>query len=531
MQLALRPAGLGNAFSLISHISLPFFFFFLPPLTPSFPYDILDRHRSAAARSSAQSPGGAGSRAAAGRPQPPRGCIASSRAPLGALRAPLPLGQRTSAPPEGSRGGRGLRGCSLPGLSQLPPPPPRSSPLRELISSDSLHLSGDQYFCQLLLGFLARFLFLINVAQPLPPHLPGSAAFWHRAILAPHRTAPHSRGLRFAPRRLQDGPGGIGGVPSVRFPGMRVPARGLRGGRGPGGLPAAPLPPPRSVLRGRSRSVPSRPAERSCPRPRPAPSRPDGRSAGPHGGAAGAVAAGGRAGGCGGTPASLPRSDPARRRRAPGSAAALRLPRPRPRCAVRGGLRGGSRGGAAVQPQPGGGGGRSGGAGPGFAVAVAVRGAAGARRGGGAGRAPIPPRAAPDRLLRRGAARSLRQRRRQRPRSAVPRSGECPSRRDPKGERSVPAPHPFSPLIPSRLLSSITPAPIPAPSHTPSQPQSLPLSRLSSRLCPSSNVAPIVEESVGAPQPHPGPHPTLILAPSQSLSQLCPNPTPLPSPR
>lgn len=240
--------------------------------------------------------------------------------------------------------------------------------------------------------------------------------------------------------------------------------------------------------------VPSRPAppNGAAPAPgppRPAPSRPDGRSAGPHGGAAGAVAAGGRAGGCGGTPASLPRSDPARRRRAPGSAAALRLPRPRPRCAVRGGLRGGSRGGAAVQPQPGGGGGRSGGAGPGFAVAVAVRGAAGARRGGGAGRAPIPPRAAPDRLLRRGAARSLRQRRRQRPRSAVPRSGECPSRRDPKGERSVPAPHPFSPLIPSRLLSSITPAPIPAPSHSdpclPSSPSRLhPTPHPSPNLCP-----------------------------------------------
>lgn len=234
----------------------------------------------------------------------------------------------------------------MPGLSQLPPPPPRSSPLRELISSDSLHLSGDQYFCQLLLGFLARFLFLINVAQPLPPHLPGSAAFWHRAILAPHRTAPRpTRGVSALPRGgSRMARVGSGGSPPSDSRGCASPPGGCEAG---GAREASRR--RRSPRRARccgAAPVPSRPAppNGAAPAPgppRPAPSRPDGRSAGPHGGAAGAVAAGGRAGGCGGTPASLPRSDPARRRRAPGSAAALRLPRPRPRCAVRGGLRGG----------------------------------------------------------------------------------------------------------------------------------------------------------------------------------------------
>lgn len=293
--------------------------------------------------------------------------------------------------------------------------------------------------------------------------------------------------------------GGSGG-PLHPIPGDARPHPGAAGRAGLGRPPGGSAPPHRARSC-RAAPAPSRPtppngaAPAPVP-PRPAPSRPDGRSAGPHGGAADAVAAGSRAGGCGGTPASLPRSEPARPRRASGSAAALRLLRPRPRCPVRWGSRWVSRGGAAVQPQPGGGGGPSGGAGSGLAVAVAVRDSAGARRGGGAGRAPIPPRAAPDRLLCRGFARSLRQRRRQRARSAVPLSGECPSRRDPNWERSVPAPHPFSALIPSRLLSAI----ISAPSHPylclPPSP-----SRLHSR-------------------PHPSPISTLIPALISSLSQL-----------
>lgn len=307
------------------------------------------------------------------------------------------------------------------------------------------------------------------------------------------------------------GPGGL----LHPIPGDARPHPGAAGRAGLGRPPGGSAPPNRARSCGAA-PAPSRPAppNGAAPAPgppRPAPSRPDGRSAGPHGGAAGAVAAGGRAGGCGGTPASLPRSEPARPRRASGSAAALRLLRPRPRRSVRWG----SRGGAAVQPQPGGGGGPSGGAGSGLAVAVAVRGSAGARRGGGAGRAPIPPRAAPDRLLRRGSARSLRQRRRQRPRSAVPLSGECPS---PNWERSVPAPHSFSILIPSRLLSAI----IPAPSHPyPCIPLSP--SRLHSRPHPSPNL-----------HPYPGSHlvsvPTLSWSPSwrsqSGLLSFIPDPIP-----
>lgn len=107
VQLAPMPARLDNAFSLISHISL---FLSLPH---SFPYDIWDRRRSTAARSSTQNPAFAGT--------------APNRPGAALLRAQLrsePSASLCSLCHIGpSHGGRELRGCSLPGLSQLPPSP------------------------------------------------------------------------------------------------------------------------------------------------------------------------------------------------------------------------------------------------------------------------------------------------------------------------------------------------------------------------------------------------------------------------